>query len=283
MIQKDTLTIKTKADATPALIAQLKGDDKKDGCAGTFHTVGECVLPCSGQGYVIRRFEQTTYSTTLDEHKQIIGTLKESLAEKMPKHGEGDIFGEVNPGAKIDTTVCRPLAIDICPCKKAARLDEYQEGILRDLGLEKIPTLSAKQSKALEDFKARKSLYIYGATGQGKTTLAAACALTYQRGVKVLKGEQLKTELTRMAMNNEPPKFSGLWVLDDIGQIMPSEAMRGKLFLIFDAARAGKGFRLIVTAQQPIEEICEKFCVGDKQARDAMLIRLSALTEVKLP
>lgn len=280
MIQKDTITIKTKADATPALIAQLKGDDKKDGCAGTFHTVGECVLPCSGQGYVIRRFEQTTYSTTLDEHKQTIGMFKESFKDIK---NEQTLYGEENAGAKIDTTVCRPLAIDICPCKKAARLDDYQEGILRDLGLEKIPTLSAKQSKALEDFKARKSLYIYGATGQGKTTLAAACALTYQRGVKVLKGEQLKTELTRMAMNNEPPKFSGLWVLDDIGQIMPSEAMRGKLFLIFDAARAGKGFRLIVTAQQPIEEICEKFCVGDKQARDAMLIRLSALTEVKLP
>lgn len=281
MIQKDTLTIKTKADATPALIAQLKGDDKKDGCAGTFHTVGDCVLPCSGQGYVIRRFEQTTYSTTLDEHKHIIGTLKESFEGKI--QGDAELFGEVNAGAKIDTTVCRPLSIDICPCKKAARLDEYQEGILRDLGLEKIPTLSPRQSKALDDFKARKSLYIYGATGQGKTTLAAACAMTYQRGVKVLKGEQLKTELTRMAMNNEPPKFSGLWILDDIGQIMPSEAMRGKLFLIFDAARAGKSFRLIVTSQQTIEEICEKFCMGDKQARDAMLIRLSALTEIKLP
>lgn len=281
MTQKDTLNIKTKADATPALLAQLKGDDKKDGCAGTFHTVGDCVLPCSGQGYVIRRFEQTTYSTTLDEHKEIIGALKERFEGKI--QGDAELFGEANPSAKIDTTVCRPLSVDICPCKKAERLDEYQEGILRDLGLEKIPALSPKQAKALEDFKARKSLYIHGATGHGKTTLAAACAMTYQRGVKVLKGEQLKTELTRMAMNNETPKFSGLLILDDIGQIMPSEPMRGKLFLIFDAARAGKSFRLIITSQESVESICEKFSMGDKHARDAMLMRLSALTEVKLP
>lgn len=278
MIQRDLLTLKTKADARPQLLAQLKGDDKKDGCAGTFHAVGDCHFPCTGEGYIIKRYEQTTYTTTQREHAEIIGALKESINIKKG----GELFDESTAHDTVEITVCRPLAVDVCPCKKSEQIDEYQQGILRDLGVEKVPKLTANQAAGLTAFKKRKGLFIFGETGQGKSTLAAACAMTYQRGVTVQKGDDIHTELKNMALNNLKPKYKGLLIHDDISRMKPTEATREKLFLIFDAARAGQ-FQYIITSQDSPEEVCEKFSLGDKNAHDAMLNRISALTEVKLP
>lgn len=282
--QKDTLTLKEKADATPQLLAQLKGDDKKDGCAGTFHTVGAYTLPCMGDGHVLRRYEQTTYSCTLTEHKNTIGALKDSLAEAVRLKEERELFGEENPEAMIETTVCRPLSVDVCPCKTAQHLDEYQENILKDLGIGRVRNLSKNQKAAHEAFKVhKKNLFITGPQLQGKTTLAAACAMEYQRGVRVLKADDLATELRSMAMNNQKPRYTGLLILDDLHRMTPTEAMREKLFLIFDAARGGKSFRLIVTSSKDSAALCEQFSLGDQRALKDLLVRFSTLQEVQLP
>lgn len=275
--QRDIVLLKIKTDATPQLLAQLRGDDKKDGCAGTFHTIGEIVIPCLGDGMIVRRYEQTTYRCTPAEHKETIGVFRESVNKKLDA-AEQTIFGD----DMIETTICRPLAVDICPCRTTARLDEYQQGILRDLGVETLPKkLHGKQDAGFAEFKKKKSLLIWGPTGTGKSTLAAKCAMEYQRGVTVQKGDEIATELRNMAMNNAKPKYKGLLIHDDISRMTATEAMREKMFLIFDGARA-KSFQYILTSQDSPEAICEKFSLGDKNARDAMLGRISALTEVKL-
>lgn len=283
----EVLRIRARADATPALLDQLKDEG---GCAGTWHKfVGAenttYELPCLGNKMCLTAFTQT--ETEVDPNSEEANLVREVIhASQTRKAAEraGIPYEEIKKQEILFTetqqTYCTPKAVTSCPCARASKLSEFQQAMREHLGVSGDWPLRIEQKMAKEYFAEGKNLYIYGSPDTGKTYIATLIAESFHRRVNFYTGEEIGTYFTRMALNSEDVSFTGLLFLDDADKNNPSPNFVRKLWMCLNKAKNSK-LRMIITANIPMAAFVNKYAVNEDE-KGSTENRLSRFEEIHL-
>lgn len=241
-------------------------------CTGTRKEIAGKFYDCLGNGYVATKTEIREFDPSQEMNNEIFSTLCRVVRkDKEP----GVVIEEMKKRGPVRWE--HPIAFARCPCLQEQDDSKRHSWLKQKFGVVKEHELTLAQLTAFQNYKAKRSVYIWGQGSTGKSFLAWYIAKEYSgQKIEVFVGKEYGDMVREAAVSGKRHFAQGLLVLDDADKDTPSDFLEKELWHVVDLAYKNK-LSIVMTSNKPPSGFAEKFAAS---SADTMERRIHSAMEV---